>query len=112
MASGTITRSVTFAQAYAWRVEGNNPDGSPHMERIGNIDFYATSPTQTDAFRALKAAGVKVRKDFVSFDILKTEVYAMDLDTFVHYGVPVERMKNGRVIMPDSDADADADMLD
>ena len=97
MADGTVTRSITYARAYAWAVNGNNEDGSPKMEKVGNVEFYSTKPNKKQAVRALKSAGVNCSSQFVGFDILRTVVYAQDIDTFIHYGVEANRLPNGRI---------------
>ena len=98
MAKGTVTRTLVYALAYAWAVNGNHEDGSPAMEKVGFVEFASTKPNQTQAYRALKQAGVKCTKDFVGFDVTEEKVYAMDLDTFLEHAVVVERKPNGRVV--------------
>lgn len=97
MASGKITRTVVTANAWYWKFDGQNPDGSPHMTKDGSVEFISTSPNQVEAFRALKGAGIKCRKDFCGFDIVSEDVYSMDFDTFLEHAVKVERLANGRV---------------
>lgn len=97
MASGKITRTVVTASAWCWVFDGTNEDGSPHMKKEGAVEFTSTSPNQVEAFRALKAAGVKCRKDFCGFDVIAEDVYSMDFDTFIANAVKVERLANGRV---------------
>ena len=98
MANGKVTRTVVTACAYAWVFDGTNEDGSPRMVRQGGVEFVSTKPNQLEAFRALKGAGLKVRKDFCGFEVMSEEVYSMSLDEFLAHAVKVERCANGRVI--------------
>ena len=97
MANGTVTRSIIYARAYAWQIEGSNDDGSPKMEKVGGVEFRSTKPNKKEAFRALKAAGFKVSSQFVTFETEREIIIAQDLDTFIKYGVEVNRTENGRV---------------
>ena len=98
MANNTITRTVVTANAFCWVLDGTNEDGSPRMVKSGGVEFVSTKPNQLEAFRALKASGVKCRKDFCGFDIVSETVYAMSLDDFMAHAVVVERGQNGRVV--------------
>lgn len=97
MANNTITRTVVTAVAFCWALDGTNEDGSPRMVKSGGVEFVSTKPNQLEAFRALKASGVKCRKDFCGFEVAKETVYAMSLDDFMAHAVVVERGENGRV---------------
>ena len=97
MANNTITRTVVTASAFCWVLDGQNEDGSPRMTKSGGVEFVSTKPNQLEAFRALKASGVKCRKDFCGFDVVSETVYAMSLDDFMAHAVVVERGENGRV---------------
>lgn len=97
MANPVITRSFVTAIAYAWTVTGKDDEGKPTMEKVGNVEFVSTKPNQTEAFRALKNAGIKCNKTFVGFDVVEETVYAMSVDKFMEMAVPVKRLPNGRV---------------
>lgn len=97
MANGMITRNVFYARAYTWQIDGTNEDGSPRMVRVGDVDFVSTKPTQKEAYKALKGAGINTQLAFVNFDIYHECVIAMDLDTFILNGVEVDRLPNGKI---------------
>lgn len=97
MAASVITRTFITANAFAWSMTGTNDDGSPKMEKVGNVEFTSTKPNKTEAFRALKAAGVKCQKQFVGFEETSETVYAMTVEKFMEVATPVERAKNGRI---------------
>lgn len=97
MAHGMITRTVNHCLAFGWVIDGTNEDGSPRMVKTEGVSFMSTNPSKREAYRALRAQGFKVAQDYVDFDTIKIEVIGMDLDTFVQYGVPVDRTENGRV---------------
>lgn len=97
MANPVITRSFVTAIAYAWAVTGKDDEGKPTMEKVGHVEFVSTKPNQTEAFRALKNAGIKCAKSFVGFDVVEETVYAMSVEKFMELAVPVKRLPNGRV---------------
>lgn len=99
MAANVITRTFVTAVAYAWTMTGTNDDGSPKMEKVGNVEFTSTKPNRTEAFRALKSAGVKCQKQFVGFDEVSETVYAMTVEKFMEIATPVTRGANGRIDM-------------
>lgn len=103
MANNTITRTVVTANAFCWVLDGQNEDGSPRMVKSGGVEFVSTKPNQLEAFRALKSSGVKCRKDFCGFEVVKETVYAMSLDEFMFHAVKVERADNGRVVGADEE---------
>ncbi len=103
MAGGTVTRTIVYARAYAWQVEGTKEDGSPNMVKVGGVEFRSTKPNQKEAYHALKNAGLKVNSAFVSFEIDREIIIAQDLDTFIEHGVEVRRLVNGRVASIDSE---------
>ena len=95
--AANITRTIVKANAYAWSINGFKEDGTPNMEKTGNVEFVSTNPTKAEAFRALRNAGFKVSKDFVQFEVVSEDIYAMTLDSFIEHATPVERSRNGRV---------------
>ena len=100
MANGYITRTIERAMAYAWVVNGTNDDGSPHMEKVGNVEFRSTKASKREAYQALKGAGVKVNSQFVGFDVISSDCVCQDLDTFIEHGVIVSRADNGKIDIP------------
>lgn len=98
MANGSVTRTVFHANAFAWKVDGTNEDGSPHMVRVGDVEFDSTAPSKSEAFRALKNAGFHVSSKFVGFEVLKKDIYCQSLEVFMEHGVIVDRAPNGRVM--------------
>ena len=97
MAEGKITRTVFYAKAFSWQVDGENEDGSPHLAKVGDVEFVSTAPSQLQAYRALKNAGVIASSKFCGFDIVREAVLCMDLDTFIAHAVEVTRGRNGKV---------------
>jgi hypothetical protein len=98
MTNGNVTRTVVYANAYAWQVTGTDDEGKPAMERIGGVEFRSTKPSKREAYKALKNAGFKVNSQFCGFEIVREVIYSMDLDTFIEHGAEVQRAENGRVI--------------
>lgn len=97
MANGVISRSFCKANAYAWAVTGKDDSGRPTMDKVGNVEFVSSKPSQADAYRALRNAGVKCQRQFVGFDVLEETVYAMTVDRFLANATPVSRQANGRI---------------
>jgi len=100
----TITRTVFTAKARAFYIDGIGADGRPEVKQTEEVRFTSTAPNKREAFRALKAAGVKCSKDMTTFEIESEQVYGMDLDTFLAHAVPVERRRNGEVKAADESA--------
>lgn len=92
-----ITRTVTKANAWAWVVDGVKDDGTPNVTKTAEVEFTSTQPNQLQAFRALKQAGIKVRKDMCQYTIVSETVYACTLEQFLTVAVPVQRDENGYV---------------
>lgn len=108
--SATITRTIITARAYAWKMEGFNDQGLPNMVKVGNVEFKSTNPTKAEAFKVLKGAKVAVSKEFVDFEKVNEEIYAMTLEEFCTHAHVVERSRNGRIKGASVDADeADAE---
>lgn len=97
MASNNITRTIVQAKAYAFVLKGLGEDGRPDFEKTEEVEFLTTAPSKGEAFRALKAAGVKCSKDMTTFEVLNAQVYALSLEEFLAHAVPVERKRNGEV---------------
>lgn len=95
--AASITRTITTARAYAWAFVGADENGKPVLDKVGNVDFVCATPNTTLAYRALKAAGVKCQKQYVSFDIVSEEVRAISFEDFMTYSVPVKRLDNGDI---------------
>lgn len=92
-----ITRTVIKANAWAWVVDGVKDDGTPNVTKTAEVEFTSTQPNQLQAFRALKGAGIKVRKDMCQYTIVSETVYACTLEQFMSVAVPVKRDENGYV---------------
>lgn len=103
-----ITRTVIQSKAWAWVVDGVKEDGMPNVTKTAEVEFTSTQPNQLQAFRALKQAGIKVRKDMCQYTIVSETVYACTLEQFLTVAVPVQRDGNGYV----RDLPADADNED
>lgn len=101
MANGYITRTIETARAFAWVVNGTNEDGSPRMEKVGDVEFRSTKASKREAYQALKSAGIKVNSQFVGFDVVSSDCVCQDLDTFIQHGVVVNRSENGKVDVPE-----------
>ncbi len=98
MANGSVTRTVFHAKAFAWKVDGQNEDGSPHMVRVGDVEFDSTAPSKTEAYHTLKNAGFQVSSKFVGFEVLEKNIYCQSLEVFMEHGVIVDRAENGRIL--------------
>ncbi len=92
-----ITRTVFTAKARAFYIDGIGNDGKPVVKQTEEVRFTSTAPNKREAFRALKAAGIKCSKDMTTFEVESEQVYCMDLDTFLAHAVPVTRKRNGEV---------------
>lgn len=97
MAANTITRTFITANAWAWLIDGIREDGSPNVIKSDSVEFVSTVPNQVQAYKALKSAGIKCRKDMAQFDVVSEEVYALSVEDFLRYAVRVERLSNGNV---------------
>lgn len=97
MATNKITRTFITAKAWAWVVDGVKEDGTPNVSKTAEVEFTSTQPNQLQAFRALKDAGIRVRKDMCQFSVVSETVYACTIDQFLSVAVPVQRDKNGYV---------------
>ena len=95
--AGNITRTVVTARAYAWAFVGTDENGTPVMDKVGNVEYQCSTPNQTNAYQALKAAGVKCRKEYVNFEVVKEEVRAISFADFLAHSVPVKRLDNGDI---------------
>lgn len=105
-----ITRTVIQSKAWAWVVDGVKEDGTPNVTKTAEVEFTSTQPNQLQAFRALKGAGIKVRKDMCQYTIVSETVYACSLEQFLTVAVPVQRDDNGYVRdMPADTEDAPAE---
>lgn len=101
--AANVTRSVYTCDAYGLVVfvdQDNNAKVS-HTERV---PFVSTKPTEAEAARALRNAGIKVSRDRVRFEVMSESVYAMTLDDFIAHATMVERGKGGYVRKSDMQA--------
>lgn len=98
-----ITRTVFTAKARAFYIDGIGEDGKPSVKQTEEVRFTSTAPNKREAFRALKAAGIRCSMDMTTFEVESEQVYAMDLDTFLQYAVPVTRKRNGELATSEAD---------
>lgn len=94
--AANITRSISTVRAYAL-ILSLDADGNPTVDRTDAVTFTSTNPNDTEAYKALKNAGIKCDKKFVRFEIVETRVYAMTLDEFIAAAHIVERGKGGYI---------------
>lgn len=101
--AANITRSVYTCKAFGLIVSvdvENNATVTPTEK----VEFLSTKPTEAEAARALRNAGIKVSRDLVRFEIVSESVYAMTLDDFIANATIVERGKGGYVRKSDMQA--------
>lgn len=94
--AANITRSVYTCKAFGLIVSvdaKNNATVTPTKK----VEFLSTKPTEVEAARALRNAGIKVSRDLVRFEVVSESVYAMTLDDFIAHATMVERGKGGYV---------------
>lgn len=94
--AANITRSVYTCKAFGLIVSvdvENNATVTPTEK----VEFLSTKPTEVEAARALRNAGIKVSRDLVRFEVVSEQVYAMTLDDFIEHATIVERGKGGYV---------------
>lgn len=94
--AANITRSISTVKAYAL-VLSIDETGNPTVAKSDAVTFTSTNPNDTEAYKALKNAGIKCDKKFVRFEIVETRVYAMTLDEFIAAAHIVERGKGGYI---------------
>jgi len=94
--AANITRSISTVRAYAL-ILSLDDNGNPTVDKSDAVVFTSTNPNETEAYKALKNAGVKCEKRFVRFEIVETRVYAMTLDEFIAAAHIVERGKGGYI---------------
>lgn len=94
--AANITRSISTVKAYAL-ILSLDENGNPTVDKSDAVVFTSTNPTETEAYKALKNAGIKCEKRFVRFEIVETKVYAMTLDEFIAAAHVVERGKGGYI---------------
>lgn len=94
--AANITRTIITSKAYGLVISFND-EGFPTVAKTEEVTFLSTNPTDTEAARALREAGIKVDKKFIRHEIVKTEVYAMTLDEFIAAAHIVERGKGGYI---------------
>lgn len=94
--AANITRSISTVRAFAL-ILSLDSDGNPVVDRSDAVTFTSTNPNETEAYKALKNAGIKCEKRFVRFEIIETRVYAMTLDEFIAAAHIVERGKGGYI---------------
>lgn len=103
MALGSVTRTIFYARAWAWQSDGTKEDGSPNFVKVGGSEFKSTKPSKVEAFKALRNDGYKVAREFVTFEIERSEIRALSIDSFIEHSVAVERTENGRIKPMDTD---------
>lgn len=101
--AANITRSVYTCKAFGLIVSVN-ADNQATVKPTEKVEFLSTKPTEVEAARALRNAGIKVSRDLVRFEIVSEQVYAMTLDDFIEHATIVERGKGGYVRKSDMQA--------
>lgn len=94
--AANITRSIATCNAYALIVDVD-ADGNVTATPSEKVPFVSTNPSDADAARALRNAGIKADKKFIRFEIVAENVYAMTMDDFIAHATIVERGKGGYV---------------
>lgn len=94
--AANITRSVYTCDAFGLVVSVDQ-DNKATVSRTERVSFVSTKPTEAEAARALRNAGIKVSRDRVRFEVVSESVYAMTLDDFISHATIVERGKGGYV---------------
>lgn len=94
--AANITRSVYTCKAFGLIVSVN-ADNQATVTPTEKVEFLSTKPTEAEAARALRNAGIKVSRDLVRFEVVSEQVYAMTLDDFIEHATIVERGKGGYV---------------
>ena len=106
MAKGFFTRTIKYANAYAWVVDGRDENGRPNLVKTDEVEFVSTSPNKAEAYKALRDAGKKVSKDMVDFTVAREEIRGMSFEVFSEHSQLVERSTNGKVkVLEDWDED-------
>lgn len=109
--AANITRSISTVRAYAL-ILALDSDGNPTVDKSDAVVFTSTNPNDTEAYKAIKNAGIKCDKKFVRFEIVETRVYAMTLDEFIAAAHIVERGKGGyirKAQMVDSESESETE---
>lgn len=101
--AANITRSVYTCKAFGLIVSVN-ADNQATVTPTEKVEFLSTKPTEAEAARALRNAGIKVSRDLVRFEVVSESVYAMTLDDFIAHATVVERGKGGYVRKSDMQA--------
>lgn len=101
--AANITRSVYTCNAFGLIVSVN-AENQATVTPTKKVEFLSTKPTEAEAARALRNAGIKVSRDLVRFEIVSESVYAMTLDDFIANATIVERGKGGYVRKSDMQA--------
>jgi hypothetical protein len=101
--AANITRSVYTCKAFGLIVSVDK-DNNATVKPTEKVEFLSTKPTEAEAARALRNAGIKVSRDLVRFEIVSESVYAMTLDDFIANATIVERGKGGYVRKSDMQA--------
>jgi hypothetical protein len=101
--AANITRSVFTCKAFGLIVSVD-AENKATVEPTEKVEFLSTKPTEAEAARALRNAGIKVSRDLVRFKIVSESVYAMTLDDFIAHATVVERGKGGYVRKSDMQA--------
>ena len=88
MFTRTITKFRATAIGIDW--EGNNPIAKV----LGSCEFFASNATKTDARKALKSAGVEVKRGTeVRIEEIEKVTYGMDIEQFMQLAQPIASEK-------------------
>ena len=89
---GMFTRTITKFRATALVIEWDGE--TPKVKKLGATEFHASNATKTDARKALKAAGVDVRRGTeIKLEELEKVTYGMDIEQFMQLAKPISSEK-------------------
>ena len=95
--AANITRSIYTCKAFGLIVSVD-AENKATVTQTEKVSFTSTKPTDSEAARALRNAGIKCDKSLVRWEIESEQVYAMTLDDFITHATVVERGKGGTSI--------------
>lgn len=89
-----FTRTITTYKATAYGI-GKDENGKRAIVELGHVEYVGASTSQTDARKALKAAGINVpRGTDVEIEKLEEVTYGMTVEEFMSLAHPIERKAN------------------
>lgn len=94
--AANITRTIATVKVWGL-IFDLDENGNAVVTKTDEVTVTTTNPNDVEAYKVLKANGIKIDKKFVRWEIVSEQVYAMSLDEFIEYAHIVERGKGGYI---------------